>query len=71
MKELTKEIQKGIEDIMGKYYFHFNTEDTRDAIANEVKSYLIRKIGEDKALSYKGINIETNKGDIQISFLKD
>lgn len=71
MKELTQEIQNGLEEIMSKYYFELNTKDTRDLIAKEAKAYIISKIGEDKASSYKGINIETDKGNINISFLKD
>ncbi len=68
LKNEKSDIIKGIENIISKYYWHFNTEETREAISNDVKFYLRTKmIG--KAMSCKEVNIDANQGTITVTLL--
>ena len=66
---MKQEIINGIEQILSKYYFLFNTEETREAIANEVKFYLRTK-SVDSEISYKEVGIDANRSTLTVTLEK-
>jgi hypothetical protein len=70
MKQDIQDIQNGIEKILSKYYWHFNTEEIREAISNEIKFYLrSKKVG--KKITCKEVGIDANKGTINVTLFNE